>query len=458
MVIAEDKLRGVIENQPRFDRLGEQLQPKRRTVKLVVERAGSLQLGIDFTFVDAEQALLLFDGQRQVAPLLHGDSATLADHVEGVNAIRGGGLHPGDIERVGRSRLLGVNFEIHLAVETAQQFNRHDLTILFFDRLPLFDLGIRGDVENPLALGDGDPHLFKLPAQDVIRQPGVGVDEAVFDGDQRQIGDARQQFHVGLRADARMPADGDLLGRADARLDLRLFRTGHRRDGLGDQLRLEFDRLIRLGNDKLKRRDPDRRNIHVEALPLGSRSHASRQFQLHLVFSGSRQQQRVCPVARSAQQDLARVRCQFPDGRFTKLHRNFDPALVEHLHDERRRNLSDILFDLGGVHGRRDDATDRRLICFPQPAPHRLLDELEIVGIRDEDAAIGLLEDGLQGLERQIDEPLRRLLSSGLLVIRAFPGFTICLPEGQRAGSQREGQCDRGHKSRKPSRLHERSP
>ena len=68
---------------------------------------------------------------------------------------------------------------------------------------------------------------------------------------------------------------------------------------------------------------------------------------------------------------------------------NLDPTLVEHLHDEGRRNLSDIFFDLRCVRGRCDDATDRRLIGLPHPGPHRLLDELQIIGIRDEDAASG---------------------------------------------------------------------
>ena len=101
LVIAKDELRSVIDDQPRRDRLRENLQSERRAVKLVVERPGPLQFLIDFRFVDPQHARLLFDGQRQIASLLDGDRATFADHVEGMNAIRGGGFRSRNIERFG---------------------------------------------------------------------------------------------------------------------------------------------------------------------------------------------------------------------------------------------------------------------------------------------------------------------------------------------------------------------
>ena len=125
------------------------------------------------------------------------------------------------------------------------------------------------------------------------------MDQAIFDGDECLVGDARQQFHIGLGSDSWMPSDRNLFSGTDTRLDPGFF--GGSSNGFADQFRFQFDRLICFGNTEFKRGDPHGGDIHVQAFAFRSSPDTCRQFDLNLVFACRRNQQRIGTVSRSAE-------------------------------------------------------------------------------------------------------------------------------------------------------------
>ena len=346
---------------------------------------------------------MIDDPQRQFVAVRDDQLAALPHDVECMNAVRRTGIvNAGDRDGLVRQLRFGMNLDRQFVGDGGEQSDGDDLPAVVVGRLPLLNPRRRGDVENALALGDGDSHLIEFAAEDAVLQRRIGVNQPVGNADTLQVGDAGQQFHLRLSTGAGVPAGNNSSRRAEIRFDVRdaLLALDGRLNESGTDLHL----LIGLRDDEVQRRDGDRRRVEGDLSSVGRGVDPRGEFERHLLLALILEQQNVGALARAAQQHFARAAGDVTDGGVTEVEGDFDPRFADDTNRQLGRDAGDVFLNAGGIVGPSDDGFDFGAGGTDRAC--RLRPQLEVVGIRDDDRRVLLIQHVLQLLVRDVDDPL----------------------------------------------------
>lgn len=212
-----------------------------------------------------------------------------------------------------------------------------------------------------------------------------------------------------------------------------------------DDLRRHLDGLLRFGNRQFQCGDANGRTFERELATIGRRPHAADQLDRERMQARFAEQQRIRSVAGSLQQNVAFVQLvpfhsQRADRRITEADRHLDPRLAEDVDRQLGLNAGHVLINRDGVRRARDDSIDLATVGNMRlsGAP-----ELEVLGIREDDCRVEILEDIIQPLVRDVDGRLTSRIGLDSSTVRGFcrrgVGFGFLCPahtRGPEHGSQ----------------------
>ena len=282
LVVTKNQPGGVIDGDSGLHRFVGHPQVKPRTEVLVGPSGGTPYRLEDLVGLDPHQSPWGGDIQCQIGSVRQDDLATLADRVKRMDTVdrharivdrrfldpRGVDARDGEDLAHRRSGTLGVHLEHKLALHGTDELDGDHLTLLLVDRHPLADLGLgRGDIQDPVAQGDGDSQLGQFATQHLVVQKHVGVYQAITDRDMLVVRDTGQQVHVRLLTDTGVPQGRDLGGGAQASPNpcpplVRFDRQRH-------QARRQVDGLLGPRNRQLERGHSHRRTVEIKGVSVG---------------------------------------------------------------------------------------------------------------------------------------------------------------------------------------------
>ncbi len=425
LVVSEHQLSGLVDRNPWLYRLVGHQQIKSWTEILVRPTAGTPDRCKHLGRLDSHQTTRRSNVEREIRAVSQHDLATLANGVQGMDAVD---RHPRIVDRRlldpasvhsrhredfahRRSRTLGVHLENKLPTYTTNELDSHHLTLLLGHRNPLADLGRRRcDVQDLMTQWHRDPQFGQLATQNLVVKKYVGMNQAVTDRDVLVVRYTRQQIHVRLLANTRIPQCGDLRSRTQAGTHPRA--TLGRFDRQCHQSRRQVDGLLGTRHTQFERRHPHGRTVQLERMTLGRSANPSRQFERHRMDPRLGEQQRVTTRTSPAKQNLRRLAIQGrrhpADRSLAELDRNLRPTLAQHLDTQRRRDPSQTLVHRRHVIRLSDHALDRRTLRNPV-RDCSTLPQSQVLAVRKEHRRWMLVENRLQVPVRNVN-PLLKFL------------------------------------------------